>query len=559
MNLSRSLLLVVLSLTLLAAFSGYLSATPYVPPDQIKTHYGVPCYEVPIVDATYNHFFEFTQISAWEQPLQCEDPGVNFGGQREEEPGGGWYIIETDNTLEAIWVWSRYYELTGDPQFNDEIADAWTYAYNFPAWLEGFGYYSAHNCAWALAAENKYRTVFNDSSHWDYAVQSANYINNYPLVLSNGLNVMVTGWCCGNLYLYGEATGNDLYMTTAASRGEEVIAWIEFSPQTRLAMESWAMSSGTFVWGLCKSTFRADSVYGQTWLATYGPMVQVFEPNQQSWSNAWNVAYCNAQGGMYDVTGEQTYSDNHLWLTNYLLHKDLDNDGGIPASALGSSNADASWTSAYLAMMGCNYYLKSGDDAGVLIIRSPANRTRISLAIPVDVIATVGNWGTNLLEDVMVVTSGAYVDTMIVDLNPQANLNLNFGQWIPIAPGIDSLRVTVYADGDTVSFNDSDVNLFMVQSSAGPLDENAEDSQLALNASVNNGSLKITYELPYAGNVSLVLYNVRGREVVKLSDGWSSIGNHIALFNIADLPSGVYFARMQTDDLKQTQKILLIK
>ncbi len=127
-------------------------ATPYIPPDRITTHRGETLFNVPPEDATYNHAFEFNQICVFQQPLQCEDLGVNFGGQREEETGGMYYIIETDNTLEAIQLWSRYAQLTGNSQYNDEIADAWTYAYTWPAWLESAGYYSAHNCAWALAA-----------------------------------------------------------------------------------------------------------------------------------------------------------------------------------------------------------------------------------------------------------------------------------------------------------------------------------------------------------------------------------------------------------------------
>jgi len=155
-------------------------ATPYIPLEEIRTHYGITLFTVPQVDKMYNHTFEFIQLAAFEQPLQCEDPGSNWGGQREEESGWMYNIIETDNTLESIWVWSRYYELTGDDQYNDEIRDAWIYCYNFPAWLEGAGYYSAHNCAWALAAEQQYRTTFNDSAHWNYAVQSAQYIINTP-------------------------------------------------------------------------------------------------------------------------------------------------------------------------------------------------------------------------------------------------------------------------------------------------------------------------------------------------------------------------------------------
>ena len=449
---------------IIAAFAAISYSTPYIPPSQITTHYGETLYQVPQIDAVYNHMFEFAQISGFEQILQCEIIGINFGGEREEEPGGMYYVIETDNTLEAILVWSRYYELTGDDQYNDEIADAWIYAYNFPAWLEGAGYYSSHNCAWGLAAELKYRTVFNDSAHWEYAENCADYILQTELSFTNSLNVMVTGWCCGNLYLYGEAVENEQYMRTAVSRAGQIMEWVEANPTVRLALESWAMSSGTFIWGLCNSIFRYDPQLGQEWLATYGPMVQVYEPSAAGWSNAWNVAYCNAQGGIYDVTGDDTYFNNHLWLTNLLLHKDMDNDGGIPASANGSQDADASWTSSYLAMMGCDRYLGSDIDAGVLIVNSPRNRTAITLGEEIPVTAVVGNWGNEWLFDVMVMMEGAFQDTIYVDIAPYENERVDFGLWTPTSAGIDSIRATVIAEGDTNQYNDSDVSVFAVRS-----------------------------------------------------------------------------------------------
>ena len=541
-------------------------ATPYIPPEQIKTHTGISCYSAPEVDATYNHMFEFVQLSGFEQVLQCNDPGINFGGEREEEPGGAYWIIETDNTLEAILVWSRYFELTGDDDYNDEIADAWIYAYNFPAWLEGAGYYSSHNCAWALAAELKYRTVFNDSSHWGYAVSSANYILQTSLPLSTSLNVMVTGWCCGNLYLYGEATGNDEYMQTACERARQIMEWVEQNPTLRLGQESWAMSSGTFIWGLCNSIFRHDPVLGQEWLATYGPMVQVYEPTQTGWSNAWNVAYCNAQGGMYDVTGEQIYLDNHLKLTNMLLHFDVDNDGGIPASAAGSYNADASWTSSYLAMMGCDRYIGSEIDAGVLMVTSPRSYTAINQGEPVPVTALVGNWGWEDLTDVMVVAEGAFQDTQYVDIPVWRNIRVDFGEWTPAVPGIDSIWITVHVEGDTNYFNDSDKSRFKVR---WPIETTCfreegfspapEKSSLTISPNPFNLSTEITFALAQPGEVNLAVVNTVGRQVATLARRYYSSGNHTLHWNASGLSSGIYFMVLTTGRETIATKVLLTK
>jgi hypothetical protein len=538
----------------LAFIATVAMATPYVDPDKIVTHVGQGCYSAPQVDATYNHLVEFSQIAGFEQVLQYIDPGTNFGGEREEEPGGGYWIVETDNTLEAIWVWSRYYELTGDRTYNVNINNAWVYAYNFPAWLEGAGYYSSHNCAWALAAERQYRETFGDSSHWDYAVNSANYILQTSLSLGSTLNVMVTGWCCGNLYLYGEATGNQQYMDVACDRAQEIINWVEASPDYRLGLESWAMSSGTFVWGICNSIFRRDPTYGQQWLETYGPMVQVFEPSQPSWSNAWNVAYCNAQGGMFDVSGDSTYFWNQLWLTNYLLHRDSDNDGGIPASAAGSIDADASWTTSYLAMMGCDRHIGDVVDAGVLAILSPQHRSMLELNIPIRVNAAVGNWGVQDLSDLMVTASGTIQETLFVDISVNENVRVDFGNWTPTSPGIDSIRVTIHAPGDTNSFNNSEQIKFYVQPETDYTNEESSDVVIS---QVDGSGRHLSLQLNDHKQLRLTLYNIQGREVATIMEGFREPGYYT--LTLPNLSSGMYLLAVESTNEFKVKKLVILK
>jgi hypothetical protein len=554
------------SIAIIVAISAIAIATPYIPPELITTHYGRMMFEVPAVDATFNHMFEFCQIAQFDQPLQCEDPGTNWGGEREEEPGGMWTVIETDNTLEAIWLWSRYRELTGNTQYDDEVRDAWIYAWQWPAWLEGAGYYSSHNCAWGLAAELKYRTVFNDSSQWNYAVNCANYILQTELPFTSSLNVMVTGWCCGNLYLYGEAVNNLTYKNVAYTRARQITTWVEQNPTVNLGLESWAMSSGTFIWGVCNSYFRQDPATGQNWLATYGPMVQVFEPSTAGWSNAWNVAYCNAQGAMFDVTGNQTYANHHLALTNMLLRCDGDNDGGIPASAIGAQNADASWTTAYLAMMGCNRYLGSAIDAGVLIINSPRTMTGYNLGTTLPITLTVGNWGTTALTNVMVTMAGAYQDTMFVNLTPGQNQTINMGNWTPLVAGIDSMWATVSVAGDTDLFNNSDISRFKIRNPVewegmSSLESiHSEKTRLVCNPNPFNNSTTVRFTLTVAGEIDLAIFNVKGELVQRLYQGYASAGEQNMTWEGNNAPSGIYFIRLISDGHQPlVHKVLLIK
>ena len=74
-----------------------------------------------------------------------------------------------------------------------------------------------------------------------------------------------------------------------------------------------------------------------------------------------------------------------------------------------------------------------------------------------------------------------------------------------------------------------------------------------------NPVTNLSFSLPEAGEVTLVVFDIQGREVTRLIDGWRSAGVYEATFNGSDLASGIYFAHLTAGDLQQTRKILLVK
>ena len=74
-----------------------------------------------------------------------------------------------------------------------------------------------------------------------------------------------------------------------------------------------------------------------------------------------------------------------------------------------------------------------------------------------------------------------------------------------------------------------------------------------------NPSTAISFELRAASLVELIVYDVMGREVALLEDGYLNAGRHEVTFNGSELASGVYFACLTTGNFQQTQKLLLIK
>ncbi len=74
-----------------------------------------------------------------------------------------------------------------------------------------------------------------------------------------------------------------------------------------------------------------------------------------------------------------------------------------------------------------------------------------------------------------------------------------------------------------------------------------------------NPSTVVRYQLPAAGNVKLVVYDLLGREVAVLVNEKMAPGNHEVKFDGSGLASGVYFYRMQAGDFVQTRRLLLLK
>lgn len=74
-----------------------------------------------------------------------------------------------------------------------------------------------------------------------------------------------------------------------------------------------------------------------------------------------------------------------------------------------------------------------------------------------------------------------------------------------------------------------------------------------------NASTTISFNLPTAGNVSLKIYDLTGREVQTLQSGRLSAGIHRLNWNAQTAASGIYFAVLEANGMSQTRKMLLLK
>ena len=70
---------------------------------------------------------------------------------------------------------------------------------------------------------------------------------------------------------------------------------------------------------------------------------------------------------------------------------------------------------------------------------------------------------------------------------------------------------------------------------------------------------EIGYQVPQASHVILRIFDAKGREVTKLIDNEVPAGYQKAVWVAGNLPSGVYFCKMQAADFIATRKLLLLK
>lgn len=74
-----------------------------------------------------------------------------------------------------------------------------------------------------------------------------------------------------------------------------------------------------------------------------------------------------------------------------------------------------------------------------------------------------------------------------------------------------------------------------------------------------NPTTVISFDMPKDGYASLKIFNAIGQEVAVIIDGNIRAGSYQKVFNAAELPSGIYFYKFQTDGYSDVRKMSLIK
>jgi len=74
-----------------------------------------------------------------------------------------------------------------------------------------------------------------------------------------------------------------------------------------------------------------------------------------------------------------------------------------------------------------------------------------------------------------------------------------------------------------------------------------------------NAETSLSYHVAEAGNIALKVYDLTGRMVETLVEGYQEAGEHIVIWDASEVSSGVYFYKLTCGDYSATKKMNLLR
>jgi hypothetical protein len=147
--------------------------------------------------------------------------------------------------------------------------------------------------------------------------------------------------------------------------------------------------------------------------------------------------------------------------------------------------------------------------------------------------------------------------------NCAQNLELHFG--LGNATAIDSMKIEWPSGRVDWHFNVAADRIVTAQEGAGLTGTKDARGSLPIDLRLFqnypnpfNPSTTIRFTLSRPSRVSLWVYDVLGKEIALLVDGWSESGEHVVAFAADDLASGTYLYRLQAGTFMESRRMILL-
>lgn len=69
----------------------------------------------------------------------------------------------------------------------------------------------------------------------------------------------------------------------------------------------------------------------------------------------------------------------------------------------------------------------------------------------------------------------------------------------------------------------------------------------------------LEYELAAPQAVQLTVFSLLGQELIRLVDEWQPAGRHSVPLSTSNYANGVYVARLQSEEMMQTVRMVLVR
>ncbi len=150
-------------------------------------------------------------------------------------------------------------------------------------------------------------------------------------------------------------------------------------------------------------------------------------------------------------------------------------------------------------------------------------------------------------------------DRFVEDLTAKTNIKMQGIQY----------PVTITVDGEDLSIDNGTGSILLrsgesMEITSGFLSVQTAEIPESFELSQNypnpfNPGTKISFSLPQAENVKVIIYDQLGQKVTELVNGNMEAGKHEVEFNASNLASGLYFYRIQAGGFSAVKKMMLLK
>jgi hypothetical protein len=72
-----------------------------------------------------------------------------------------------------------------------------------------------------------------------------------------------------------------------------------------------------------------------------------------------------------------------------------------------------------------------------------------------------------------------------------------------------------------------------------------------------NSAMRFYYHLPEPENIQFEIYNLEGKLVSRIANGWLPAGTHAVIWSTGDLSNGIYLVRFGLRDESIVRKVTL--